>query len=266
MAAARTDEPDAPEWLGEGADAVVHLDKRSNFVVKTHRLRSTYLRELQALRALQAPEILRLVSFCISDHVLHLERHDCDLLQYLSQEAHLLEACSRESFQHLACASLLRALARCHEVGVTHNDVKLENLLVKRRPPSVVLADFGRASFPEDEPSLRGSLKGTRVYMAPEVFEDKACLKSDCWSAGVVAFACLELQMPFEEDDKGGPLVYRRAEKQQPWPLWANRLVDALLVSEPAERLGARDALSLLARLRTEEASRHQPSAPAALI
>jgi serine/threonine protein kinase len=254
---------EAPECLGEGADAVVYLDARSDVVVKKHHLASTYLRELRALRALQAPEIVRLVAFCISDQVLYLQRHDCDLLQVLARgEAGSESAGGRERFQHLVCTSLLRALARCHAAGVAHNDVKLENLLVRRRPLSVVLADFGRASFPEEQPSVRSAIKGTRTYMAPEVFVGQACLASDCWSAGVVAFACVELQMPFEEEDGSGPLVYQLAEKQRPWPRWATALVDALLVPEPERRLGAREALALLDGLQRGDAAGPQASSP----
>ena len=233
-------------FLGQGADAVVFLDQPSNVVVKQHRAASTYLRELEALRKLQADEIVRLCSFCVSDQVLCLERHDCDLLQYLSHDVALLNP--------------MRALSKCHEAGIAHNDVKLENILITKQPLRVVLADFGRASVSDGDRAVGTSLKGTRIYMAPEVFEDRSSLKSDCWSAGVVSFACIERQMPFEEDDESGPLVYELAERQQRWPTWAEELVEGLLKIEPGQRLTSAGAASLLGRHAYEGPQEATPS------
>ena len=236
------------KFLGQGADAVVFLDQRSNVVVKHHMVVSTYLRELEALRKLQADEVVRLCSFCISDRVLYLESHDCDLLQYLSHDVTLLNPYERAHFQYRVCLDLMRALWKCHEARIAHNDVKLENILITKQPLRVVLADFGRASVLDGECASQTPLKGTRIYMAPEVFEDRSCLKSDCWSAGVVCFACIERQMPFEEDDESGPLVYELAERQQRWPTWAEELVEGLLKIDPGQRLTSAEAASLLGR------------------
>lgn len=236
-------------YVAEGADASVCVDELTSTVLKYHHLTSTFLRELAALRAVQTPEIVRLYAFCISDQVLYLERHDCDLLTYLQDDFRALNPYQAEAFQLQASRALLRALVACHAAGIVHNDVKLENLLVSKEPLRVVLADFGRAGSSDDGLGGTSGVKGTRVYMAPEVFDSAATPASDCWSAGVVCFACMEQQMPFDDVDGSGPLEYSLPEKRRGWPAWATALVDGLLQLSPASRISSGQALELLDRL-----------------
>ena len=148
-------------YVAEGADASVCVDELTSTVLKYHRLASTFLRELAALRAVQTPEIVRLYAFCISDQVLYLERHDCDLLTYLQEDFQALNLYQAEAFQLQASRALLRALVACHAAGIVHNDVKLENLLVSKEPLRVVLADFGRAGSSDDGLGGISGVKGT---------------------------------------------------------------------------------------------------------
>ena len=231
-------------WLlGDGADALVYVDDASDSVIKRHHFASTFFRELTALRKVTAIEVVRLLSFCTEEQTLRLERFDCDLFHYLSEEYPLLNPYQGAYFQLQACRSLMKALATCHELGVQHNDVKIENVLVTKHPLRIVLADFGRASFQGISDEV---MRGTRTYMAPEVFEGRATPKSDCWSAGVVCFTCFERQMPFDEDDDNGPLSYGKLHKSQRWPQWASWLVDGLLRVEEGLRLSSLEALQLM--------------------
>lgn len=47
------------------------------------------------------------------------------------------------------------------------------------------LGDFGLATQLEHGCSIRSAVCGTLWYMAPEVFEQEGCLKSDVWSLGI---------------------------------------------------------------------------------
>lgn len=229
--------------LGCGADASVYVDDARGLVLKRHCLASTFLRELAALQTVTAPEVVRLLSFVTEERTLCLERFDCDLFHYLIKEYPILNPYQVAHFQLQACRSLMRALAACHALDVQHNDVKIENILVTKHPLRIVLADFGRASVKAvaDE-----AMKGTRVYMAPEVFEGRVTTKSDCWSAGVVCFTCFERQMPFDEAEGNGPLFYGELQRKQRWPQWASWLVDGLLQVEEDRRLSSLEGLQLM--------------------
>lgn len=78
---------------------------------------------------------------------------------------------------------LLSALAYLHGIGITHRDLKLENILLLHG--EVRLCDFGLAKrqklFDSEE------FIGTIDYLSPEVATSKPYThKTDIWAAGVV--------------------------------------------------------------------------------
>ena len=65
------------------------------------------------------------------------------------------------------------------------------------------LGDFGLAVQLEHSCSKRTTVCGTVLYMAPEVFDDGAVLKSDVWSLGVTLMTLAIGKNPYE-----GPNVF----------------------------------------------------------
>ena len=59
------------------------------------------------------------------------------------------------------------------------------------------MGDFGLAVQLEHSFSERNIICGTLVYMAPEVFEERSCLKSDVWSLGVSIIELAEGRNPY---------------------------------------------------------------------
>ena len=93
---------------------------------------------------------------------------------------------------------LLAGVSFCHQQGVIHRDVKLENALLDR-DRNVKLIDFGLAAL---VPSLTTLLRvhcGSPSYAAPEIVARKPYLGPpvDMWSLGVVLFACVAGYLPF---------------------------------------------------------------------
>ena len=79
------------------------------------------------------------------------------------------------------------ALHHCHSSGVTHRDIKLENIMITD-DNIVKLIDFGLSKNATAE-ELMKSMTGTPYYMAPEVFESESYGSAvDLWSLGVVLF------------------------------------------------------------------------------
>ncbi len=87
-------------------------------------------------------------------------------------------------------AAILRALAHLHSHGEIHGDLKPGNVLLGRGGV-VKVADVGMGG------SVSGS-PGTPGYAAPEVWEgSKADVRSDVYSAGVMAYEALTGRHPF---------------------------------------------------------------------
>jgi serine/threonine protein kinase len=83
---------------------------------------------------------------------------------------------SDDSFSEQQCCKiaeqLLRALNHCHSNGVTHRDIKIENIIVNDYGDSKLI-DFGLSKGATSKQILR-SMAGTPYYMAPEILQGKA--------------------------------------------------------------------------------------------
>jgi len=96
-----------------------------------------------------------------------------------------------------------QGLARAHELGVIHRDVKPDNICLIQRGPEhdfVKLLDFGIARIQDDlRITAAGALIGTPEYIAPEqVRSGTATPATDMYALGCVLFEMLTGQLPFE--------------------------------------------------------------------
>jgi eukaryotic-like serine/threonine-protein kinase len=103
-------------------------------------------------------------------------------------------------------AQACEAIAEAHTMGMVHRDIKPSNLfLATRRDGSSVLKvlDFGVADFGSVHPRARDNeMAGTPHYMAPEVLMgERATVRSDVWSLGVVLYELIAGEMPFDGDE-----------------------------------------------------------------
>ncbi|KAL1344672.1 hypothetical protein HN51_018539 [Arachis hypogaea] len=86
----------------------------------------------------------------------------------------------------------------CHDMGVVHRDIKPENILLTASG-KIKLADFGLAMRISEGQNLTG-LAGSPAYVAPEVLSGKYSEKVDIWSSGVLLYALLVGNLPFQGD------------------------------------------------------------------
>ena len=145
-----------------------------------------------------------------------------------------------------ALARLARTLAWLHGEGVVHLDVKPENVLMRAGRP--VLVDLGlsaRTMGAEGRAVLavRDGIAGTLAYMAPEQLQGLPCdARADLYALGCVAFEALVGAHPFA--DQALPSAHLEAtpprlrERRPDAPEALERLIAALMVKEPSERLG----------------------------
>jgi eukaryotic-like serine/threonine-protein kinase len=107
------------------------------------------------------------------------------------------------------------ALARAHDLGVVHRDLKSDNILLTQRggrKDFVKILDFGLAAIARD-PRLapKGAVFGTPEYMSPEQARgEEAGPHSDLYALGVLFFEMLSGQLPFRANDRDTLLEMQR--------------------------------------------------------
>mmetsp|Transcript_82 Transcript_82/g.232 ORF Transcript_82/g.232 Transcript_82/m.232 type:complete len:430 (-) Transcript_82:20-1309(-) len=127
-----------------------------------------------------------------------------DLADKVSRGRHLLENEAREVFCQIA-----EAITYCHQKGVYHRDIKLENVLIDGNGRAK-LTDFGLGCISQD--TILHTQCGTPMYIAPEVImkakHGYSGEKIDVWECGVLLYACLVGFLPFRDTDNQG--VFRK--------------------------------------------------------
>ncbi len=157
------------------------------------------------------------------------------------------------------------ALARAHDLGVVHRDLKADNIMLTvraGRPDFVKILDFGLAALAH-APRLapKGAVFGTPEYMSPEQARgEDATPLSDLYALGVLFFEMLTGKLPFRSRDRDELL---RMQREQPPPKpsslregvpeHADRIVLRLLEKDPARRF--RDAHHLAEELKALQRS-----------
>lgn len=93
-------------------------------------------------------------------------------------------------------------MAYVHSKSCVHRDLKLENILLDKRE-NVKLCDFGFTREYEGKASYLQTFCGTICYSAPEMLkgEKYAGEKVDVWSLGIILYALLAGELPYDDDD-----------------------------------------------------------------
>ncbi|MEM9904955.1 MAG: serine/threonine-protein kinase, partial [Cyanobacteria bacterium P01_D01_bin.44] len=108
---------------------------------------------------------------------------------------------------------ILTGLAYVHREGVTHCDIKPENILLHYQQGQWLakISDFGVAKLTHEvQPPIFGQT-GSPAYMAPERFDDLYSPASDIYAVGVLLFELLTGHRPFA----GTPAELRSAHLNQ---------------------------------------------------
>jgi fused-like protein len=92
---------------------------------------------------------------------------------------------------------LVRALHYIHSNRITHRDLKPQNILMTSEG-NIKLCDFGFARYMSYKTEVLTSLKGTPLYMAPEVVQEQPYTHTaDLWSLGVILYELSTGTPPF---------------------------------------------------------------------
>lgn len=131
-----------------------------------------------------------------------------ELFEMISDKGMLPEAEARKYFHQI-----IYALDYIHSFGVAHRDLKPENILLDA-DNNIKLVDFGLSNIMKEGRALKTSC-GSPNYAAPEVINGKSYDGSqiDVWSCGVILYAMLFGELPFDEENINTMFKYIKEAK-----------------------------------------------------
>ncbi len=256
------------DLLGTGASGEVwraeHTATGEQFAAKLLRAElaaepdvvERFVRERSVLLALEHPSIVRVRDLVVEGDRLAIVM---DLVGGGSARDLLLAVRTLPPRDALTItAETLDALAAAHERGVSHRDVKPDNVLLDHAwsagsTGAVRVSDFGIASVVADRDHTTTGLLGTPQYMAPEsISQGRSGPASDVYGAGVLLYELLSGRTPFAGPGTDFAVAYRHVTSTPPRldvpdAVWA--ALSSLLAKDPAARPSAVDAAATLRRL-----------------
>jgi tRNA A-37 threonylcarbamoyl transferase component Bud32 len=210
-------------------------------------------KEIELMRSLTDPNIVQMFESLESNDMVYLVMElvkgsdVCDVVSTLGS--------IRPAVAGAFIGQVLSAVAYLHSRGITHHDIKMENVLVDYFSNQAKLTDFGSA---KDVKNMSG-VGGTINYMAPELLlnlrggrQQKCDQSIDIWSIGVVAYIMLCGTHPFAPKAQGNQNIINRIISGKfnfPSPQWDNipkhckDFIRRCLVLDPKARPSAAELL-----------------------
>ncbi|XP_075989809.1 serine/threonine-protein kinase ULK3-like [Anticarsia gemmatalis] len=155
--------------------------------------------EIRLLKTLTHPHIVHMHNFTWDDKNIYIIMEYCcggDLSKYIHRYGRVPEKRVLYFLQQLASA--LKFLS---EKGVVHMDLKPHNLLLHKGSDGkymLKVADFGFAQHLSAEGAR--SVRGSPLYMAPEMLYGEYDARVDLWSVGVIMYECLFGRAPYSSN------------------------------------------------------------------
>ncbi|KKK17943.1 hypothetical protein P175DRAFT_0494394 [Aspergillus ochraceoroseus IBT 24754] len=238
--------------IGKGSFGKVYLASHkltngSKVVLKSSSKDDTNLaREIHHHRQFLHPHIARLYEVIVTEKLVWLVLEYCpgdELYNYLLQNGPLHIDKVKKIF-----TQLVGAVAYVHSKSCVHRDLKLENILLDKHE-NVKLCDFGFTREYEGKASYLQTFCGTVCYSAPEMLkaEKYAGEKVDVWSLGIILYALIAGELPFDEDDD--QVTKARILTEEPtfndkFTADAKALINLLLSKRPLLRPSLSDILA----------------------
>jgi len=243
--------------LGQGYFAVVKvgIDRKTKEKVAVKLVNKslvekeeTLANEISILGSMDHPNVVNMRAIFDTDDILFI------VMELMEGGELYEEIVKRKTFSEKDAAEITRqlceALAYLHERGIVHRDLKLENLLLKKKGSfEIKLADFGLSKLYSGQ-ALQTAC-GTPFYVAPDVLLGTGYGPAvDMWSVGVLIYVLLSGRLPFAADSDAelfrliiaGNLVWKSPQFDTV-SADAKDLISKLIVVEPDTRYTAKQAL-----------------------
>ncbi|XP_063722035.1 uncharacterized protein LOC134848491 [Symsagittifera roscoffensis] len=199
-------------------------------------LAKTY-REINILKKLNHVNIVRLYQVMVSNNMLYLVTEHAangELFEFLAEHGRMEEPEAQRIFWQIVLA-----VEYCHQQGVVHRDLKVENLLFDSFW-DIKIADFGFSNTYVPG-KLLDTWCGSPPYAAPEIFQglNYNGEKLDIWSMGVILYVLVCGCLPFDGDSLQ-ELRSRVLSGRYRIPYFLSRncesLIQRILVLDPVKR------------------------------
>ncbi|KAK1439528.1 hypothetical protein QVD17_05348 [Tagetes erecta] len=231
--------------INDSSVAVKVIEKPS---ISDPSMEPRLIREVEAMRRLNHPNILKLYEVLATKTKIYLVMELApggELFTQLTRRGRMKEPTARRFFQQI-----VSTLSFCHENGVTHRDLKPQNLLLDENG-ELKISDFGLSALPESKKDgLLYTACGTPGYSAPEIVRRKGYdgSKADAWSCGVILFMFLAGYLPF--DDTNLAAMYRKIyQRELAFPDWIGKqpriIIQKLLDPNPNTRMSIETLMNL---------------------
>jgi fused-like protein len=170
--------------------ALKYIHKHGKTEKDLRNLRS----EIDIQRRLEHPNIILLLDAFETDNEFCLvtEFAQGELFEILEADGAL-----PESEVQLIAKQMIAALHYLHSNRIIHRDMKPQNILISP-DKKVKLCDFGFARAMTQQSLVLTSVKGTPLYMAPELVQEQPYNHTvDLWSLGVILYELFRGEPPF---------------------------------------------------------------------
>ncbi|RSM11408.1 hypothetical protein CEP52_003013 [Fusarium oligoseptatum] len=238
--------------IGKGSFGKVYLASHkltngSKVVLKSaNKGDSNLAREIHHHRQFIHPHIARLYEVIVTENMVWMVLEYCagdELYNHLLEHGPLPVHKVQKIF-----TQLVGAVCYVHNHSCVHRDLKLENILFDKHE-NVKLVDFGFTREYEGRTNHLQTFCGTICYSAPEMLkgEKYAGEKVDVWSLGVILYALLCGELPFDDDDDNvtrTKILTEEPKYPDHLPADAVPLIKALLSKRPLLRPTLPDILA----------------------
>ena len=209
--------------------------KKLNFNEINEKERIAIQDEVNLLKQLKHPNIVTYKdSFFDNENCLNIVMIFCEMGDMYTKIRKQKGEFFPEETILLWIAQLCLALSYIHDKQILHRDIKTQNIFIQNEH-SIRIGDFGIAKGYNQNQDLGGSLIGTPLYMAPEVYNSskKYSFRSDIWSLGCCIFEMCNLKNAFEAKSWNAVFVKvnkgQRAQLNSRYSSDMKNLVDSML-------------------------------------
>ena len=191
--------------MGDGSASTIYLAEnkitKEKVIIKRISRKEEWRSEYNILKNLKVSErLLNLIDFYKTFRYVYIvtEFYDGkDLYEHID-----INIPYSENYSKLLIREMANCIKECHDLDISHLDIKCENFMVNKMTPrpNLILIDFGHAEKIDDQIKEGYSKYGTTCYLCPEGFDKIYSKKSDIWSLGVCAHLILSGDYPFDGD------------------------------------------------------------------